>query len=234
MINRDMELLKVRGGTEEELYQKKYTIGVGISLGSKWFTAENIVGATRWALEHTRDVVVVYVADSIHAINLKVRKRISYEKALKLSMEMGNEILSEVEESIKRQLPAKYISRIKFSRWAGLLDEKYIAKKDFLYEMYEKDVAFKNAIRNLVRNYVSKDKRSFSDGEIDYLGTYILEELPEVMCRVQIDGIACDAYAYPFDGELTKLVEKIQQGDVFPEIKERILDTKPKVFLEVR
>lgn len=62
----------------------------------------------------------------------------------------------------------------------------------------------------------------------------VIEELPEVLARTPIKGMTFDAYAYPFDGELPELVERIQRGDIFPEIKESIMDTEPKVFLEVR
>jgi len=58
--------------------------------------------------------------------------------------------------------------------------------------------------------------------------------MPEVICRVPIKGYACDACVYPFDGELTQFVEQVQKGEIFPEIKANILDTEPKVFLEVR
>ena len=49
-----------------------------------------------------------------------------------------------------------------------------------------------------------------------------------------MNGVECDAYVYPFDGELVVLTEKIQRGELFPEIKKAIMDTNPKVFLEVR
>jgi len=46
-----MKLYKIRGGTEEELYKRNYNIGVGISLGNKWFSAENILGLVEWSLK---------------------------------------------------------------------------------------------------------------------------------------------------------------------------------------
>ena len=49
-----------------------------------------------------------------------------------------------------------------------------------------------------------------------------------------MNGVECDAFVYPFDGELAMFAEKIQRGELFPEIKKVIMDTKPKVFLEVR
>lgn len=63
---------------------------------------------------------------------------------------------------------------------------------------------------------------------------YILEELPEVISRVKIGGVVCDAYAYPFDGDLPEFVEQLQQKKIFPKIAGKLLDTQSKVFLEVR
>jgi hypothetical protein len=66
------------------------------------------------------------------------------------------------------------------------------------------------------------------------IGVSSFEEFTEVLCRVKIAGNECDAYAYPYSGLVTELVDNIQQGLIFPKIKEEIIDTKPKVFLEVR
>ena len=86
----------------------------------------------------------------------------------------------------------------------------------------------------ILRNYLKKESREYSDADIHKFGTYVIEELPEIICRVPIAGITYDAFVYPFDGEITRLVEKIQQGKIFPEIKKNVMDTEPKVFLEVR
>ena len=79
-----MKLYKVRSGEERLVYNKSYNIGVGISLGNKWFSVENILGLIEWSLKYTKDFVIVYVADSIHAINIEVRNRKSQQRHLKL------------------------------------------------------------------------------------------------------------------------------------------------------
>lgn len=38
-----MKLYTVRGGNKKAVYDKAYTIGVGISLGNKWFSPQNIL-----------------------------------------------------------------------------------------------------------------------------------------------------------------------------------------------
>ncbi|OHA88878.1 MAG: hypothetical protein A3C70_01680 [Candidatus Zambryskibacteria bacterium RIFCSPHIGHO2_02_FULL_43_14] len=65
-----MKLHKIRTGNREDLEDKKYTLSIGVSLGNKWFTIENIIDLIRWSLPRTKYDLVVYVGDSIHAINL--------------------------------------------------------------------------------------------------------------------------------------------------------------------
>lgn len=229
-----MQLQNIRGGNRQELQDRQYQIGVGISLGNKWFSVENITELIKWSLQYTKDKVIVYVADSIHAINLEVRKDISKEKAEILADEMGTKILKEVEEKLREILSYDDFNKIIFVKWRELVDIKYYKKVSYLAEKYIQDNNFRNSIENIVKSFTSKEVRRFREQEIHRLGDYIIQELPECLCRVQMAGYDCDAYTYPFDGELPEFIEKIQNGKIFPEIKENIIDTKLKVFLAVR
>lgn len=229
-----MKLYKIRGGSIADLERRKYNIGIGISLGNRWFTTENTVGLIRWSLLHTRDWVVVYIADSIHAINIEVRNKISFEEASQIADNEGRKLLSGIQEGVKKMFTPEEQRRIHFAKWSDFENEDYRRKKDYLYSLYEKDESFKSYIHAIVKDFVSKGKRSFSDKEINRLGTYILEELPELICRVPIKSMVYDANAYPFDSKVTELAEDIQLGNIFPEVRKNILDTEPKVFLEVR
>ena len=229
-----MELHLIRGGNKVDLEAKKYNIGVGISLGSKWFTVENILELIAWSLKYTKESVVVYVADSIHAINIEVRKSISHEKALAISNNMGDEILESVKNAADAKFSSLDTSRITYSKWQALVDDSYRKNIHFLYDFYSKDKNFKDALMSITRNYTQKDPRSFTEAQLERLNSYLIEEFPELIKRVSINNIKYDAYVYPFDGDLVRLVEEIQNGHMFPEIKQHVLDTEPKVFLEVR
>jgi tRNA-dependent cyclodipeptide synthase len=229
-----MELHKIRGGNIIDLENKQYNIGVGISLGNKWFTIDNITEEIGWALQNTKDFVLVYVADSIHAINLEVRKRISKERAMRLALDQGSMILLDVKNQVEKIFSKDDTNRIYYANWNNLLDESYKKKLEYLYSFYLKNEEFKKRIHELVIEYVSREERKFDDEEINKLGTYIIEELPEILCRVSFRDLIIDAYMYPSDGDLPRFVEDIQFGRIFPEIKENIIDTEPKVFLEVR
>lgn len=229
-----MQLYNIRGGDKKDLENKKYTIGVGISLGNKWFTVENIMELIKWALDYSKDNVIIYVADSIHAINIEVRNQISFQKALLKANNLGDRLIQEVKERAEKELLPQEIERLVYLKWDQIINEKFREKITYLNDLYKKNKEFKHAIHSIIMNHVSREKRSFSGVDIDRFGQYIIEELPEILTRVEMGNTICDAYAYPHDGELPKFVEQLQKGEIFPEIKENIMDTEPKVFLEVR
>lgn len=229
-----MRLYKVRGGTMEKLTNKEYTIGVGISLGNKWFTVENTFELIKWCFQYSKDKIIVYVADSIHSINLEVRNKINYEKALKKADEQGTKTLNEIKSKIEESLSKEEQDKIVYLKWEELRDINYQNKVDYLMSLYNKENHFQNKIHSIVENFTSKEEREFSKKEIHRLGEYIIEELPEIINRVVMKGIRCDAFAYPYDGELAEFAEQLQNGEIFPEIKGKIMDTESKVFLEVR
>ena len=229
-----MRLYKIRGGSEESLFRKDYNIGIGISLGNKWFFAENIVGLVEWSLEYTKDFVVVYVADSIHAINIEVRNQKSSEKARKTALRLGDKILEEVKVLAKSKLTPDQFSKLHFAKWEELFTPAYQEKLDFLNKKYNTDSEFKRTIIELVDGFTSNESRVFSDEDKVKLGSYVVAEFPEILGRTPISGLVFDAFVYPYDGKLPELVESIQKGDLFPDVREKVMDTEPKVLLVVR
>lgn len=229
-----MELLSIRGGNRTSLENREYNICVGISLGNKWFTAGRIVDLIEWSLEYTKDCVVICPADDIHAINLKVRSRKSTSKSFELARKMSADLIASVKEEVDDRLSEEQKTKIIYAGWSDVADEQYQKKVRYLYKKYEEDSDFRTEILNIVREATSKERQEFSEESINILGTYVLEELPEVIARVPIKGVVCDAYVYPFDSSVTEFVEHIQKGDRFRDVRREIMDTESKVFLEVR
>ena len=229
-----MQLHQIQGADEKDLNRKKFNIGIGISLGNKWFTPENVLELTKWCLQYTKDHVIVYVADSIHAVNLEVRNRMTPERAARVADQKGDQILKEVKEHIDKNLDSEGLKKIYYAKWKDIVDESYVSKTKFLYSLYESAGQFQDKIHDLIKGFVSKEDRQFSEDEIHRLGTYLIEEMPEVLARVPIKNLGCDASAYPFDGPLPIFLENIQKGIVFPEIREKVMDTEPKILLVVR
>jgi len=229
-----MELYKTRGCNKNDIELKKYNLGVAISLGNKWFTSENIIELITWALPHTREYVVVYVADSIHGINLSVRNKLSDKHAEEVAIRYGEDLMQKIKEKVKVTFNKEEQSKIVYAKWNDIADAKYKEKVKYLYTLYNSNSEFRNYIENFIKEWISKEKRAFTENQINTFGKYIIEEIPELMIQVPASGIMFEAYIYPHESKLTQFVEKLQNGEIFPEIKENILDDKPKIFLEVR
>lgn len=229
-----MELRSIRGGSKEALRNKEYNIGVGISLGNKWFSSENILKLIEWSLEHTKEYVVVYVADTIHAINIEIRNKRSPESARRKALRMGEEVIKEIQDLCKNKFSKEDLLKLYFNRWDDFLTQSFKEKVEYLKNKYETDNSFSDAIHAIVKGYTQGESRNFSEQDIHRLGDYIIEELPEIVTQTPASGTRFEAYAYPFDGPLPEFVEKIQKGEIFLDIKEEMLDSGTKVFLEVR
>ncbi len=229
-----MQLYKIRSGNISVLKNKGYLICVGISLGNKWFTPENILSLIQWSLKNSLGNVVVCPADDIHAINIQVRRRVSTVKAQEIAQKMSKELMDKVKQMVEAKLSFEEGSRVVYANWSDLQTEDYRDKVRFMYDLYENNLDFKREIVSLVEGHTSQEERNYRPEDLDKFATYLLEEFPEVAGIVPIKGVFCDAYVYPRDGEMTQFVEEIQKGKKFPEIKEFIIGSKPKTFLEVR
>ena len=76
------KIVLVRGGSLNNVLSKKYNILLAISLGNKWFTKENLKEYVKWALANTKERVLIWVADKIHAVNYEVKDKRSQEASL--------------------------------------------------------------------------------------------------------------------------------------------------------
>nr|7QB8_A Chain A, Cyclodipeptide synthase [Parcubacteria bacterium RAAC4_OD1_1] len=229
-----MELHQIRGCHKNDIELKKYNIGVAISLGNKWFSIDNIEKLVKWSLLHTKEYVIIYIADSIHGINLSVRNKLSDSHAEEVAIRYGRNLFIKIKERVSLSFSQDEQAKIIYATWSDIADSKYKEKVKYLYNLYDKNINFKNYIENFVKEWVSKEKRTFNNNEINKFGRYILEELPELMVQVKARGVLFEAYVYPYKTRITEFVGLLQKGEIFPEIKTNILDNHPKIFLEVR
>jgi tRNA-dependent cyclodipeptide synthase len=218
-----VELLKTYGGSAEDLLSKQYNISVGCSLSNKWFTPENVRELTAWAIQHTKERVCIYVADSIHAINIEARGHKTRAAAQRQAKEMGRQFLQDARAAVA-QLPD--VGRVDFSDWSQLETPNYRSDVQFLYDRFDQDDRFRETLVGIVEGFVAKESRQFRDDTKRLMATYILEELPVCLNPSTFFGHEYGAWIYPQDSELSKLMFAIQDGTVFPEIAQRIVRQK--------
>ncbi|MBT4174397.1 tRNA-dependent cyclodipeptide synthase, partial [archaeon] len=90
--------------TKEEVESKKYNVWIGISLGNKLFTSENIKEYILWALDNTKEDVLVVIGDGLHAINLEVLDGLQRIAAVRKAIRIGDKKQEEI-DSILKELP---------------------------------------------------------------------------------------------------------------------------------
>src|SRR3989338_6336789 len=155
--------------TEQEIQSKKFNIFIGISLGSKYFIKDTIKKYILWALENTKDDVLVLIADKNHAINYEVLKGYSSERALQVALKKGLEI----EESVKkivRGLPKEKHHLIKICKWEDARKSSYYQDKMkiFLNEIQENS-KFHNFIIKIVQENLGGKAENLNLEQLDKL-----------------------------------------------------------------
>jgi len=219
---------KIIGTTEQEIKEKEFNIFIPISLGNKWFTKENIRDYIVWALENTKDDVLVLVADGLHAINIEVRNKYSPEKAMSRALRIGDEKINAIKKVVN-SLPKKeqrYHTRV--IRWKDVnTTTHYKTIRDIIYEEYEKNPDFKKVIFNITKKNINKPGgRTFYPEEIEKLSKYVLDELPFLLKGIKYLTTTYNLHLYPYDTLLNNFADKIQKGNLFQEFYEKI--GKPK------
>jgi len=224
---------KIRKAPREEIISKKHNIYLGISLGNKWFTKENMREYLHWAIKYTKKRVAFLVADTLHAINYEVRNNEKPAKARKRALKKGDEMISEIKELIQ-ELPPKKQKLIDIVRW-DFIDgsEEHTKIKGILYSEFKHDKEFKEKILEIVRMAVKCEKKDFTDYQLVSLARYILEELPELFNGFTYNNTYYDLYIYPDDSLLTQFTEQLQQKQIFPELHRKI-KIKNNIFVELK
>jgi len=228
-----MKIGVIRGATEKEVKSKKFNLYIGISLGNKWFTKENIKENILWCLKHTKDKLAILIADTLHAINYEVRNKEKSTKAFKRAIKEGDKYEKIVKEIIS-EIPQSKQDKIEILKWEDVKKDSYNKKFiPFFFEEFSKNKEFREEIIRLVKGFTKKDPQNFNQEEINKLCEYVLLELPELLHGFDYKGTHYNCYTYPFDSPLTRMVEKIQKKVLFPYFYDKI-GIQKNVFVELK
>src|SRR3989344_7486178 len=83
----------VRGVKEEEVFNKRFNLYMGISLNNKWFTKEHISKYILWGLKNTKERFGIVVADTLQVTNYRVRSKYARKIAVKKALEEGDKFV---------------------------------------------------------------------------------------------------------------------------------------------
>lgn len=210
-----LKVLGVRGGRIEEILAKKINVFIGISLGNKWFSRENLREYILWALKYSNEKVLIWVADKIHAVNYEIKDRQKPGNALKRAIKEGDKRITLINEIIS-ELPPREQQKVEIIRCKDLeVLEFHKKRRAFFYKKFKEDEKFKDEIFKIVKSTITL---KFEDNELERLSEYVLDELPEIMGAFEYSGVEYSVHPYPVDTKISQFTEKVQNKEIFPEI----------------
>jgi len=214
--------------TERDIQSKKFNIFVGISLGNKYFSKENIKKYILWALENTKETVLFLIADQNHAINYEVFNSYNREKALQLASRRGDKVELTIKKIIE-SLPPEKRSLIKVARWEEARESQYYKEKIkiFLNEFQENN-EFHDFIIKIVQENLGLKTKNINVLKLEKLSLYVLDELPILLNGVEFQSKIYDLHPYPGLSRLDDLLMSLQSGTLFPQLAAK-LEIKHKI-----
>lgn len=222
-----MKITAYLNTTEEEVFAKKFNIIIGISLGNKYFTRENVRDYLLWAIENTNERVAVLIPDKIHTVNYEVRSGYKNGKAFKRSVQEGEKVAVMV-RNILSEFPPEKQAMVDILKWEEIETDEHKKKVAVLHDAYKNNPKFKNTILEIVKEYINSDR--FSEADYDKLATYPIKELPILVAGIEYNGREYSLLPYPGLSLIDNLKIGLQEGKLFPEIAEK-LEIKNKLRL---
>lgn len=214
---------------KKEVESKSFNIWIGISLGNKYFTKENIKKYILWALENTKDDIAVLIGDKIHAINYEIRNNYTRERALQVALRKGQEIKQAVSK-IVNQLPKDKQDKVHILSWKDIEnneDYKYF-RNEILKEFKNNPTFHKRIIAISKENTVFK----FTEEEFEKLSSYVLSELPLFVNGLRFKRKIYNLIPYPGIGKIDLLTMDLLKGKSFPELTKRLKIKHKTAILE--
>ncbi len=223
---------KCLNSTEKEIRNKKYNIFLGISLGNKYFTKENLREYLLWALKNTKEKVAILIVDKIHAINYEIRRGYSKDRALSVALRHGEETRKMVREIINT-LSKEMQNKIEVVKWQVVeQNTAYKKSEKIIKDAFQKNTDFHDAIIEVVKENVDPNIVNIKEQDYEKLANYIISELPVLISGFKFQGIIFNLSPYPGFCKVDNLVIEIQKGKKFSNISEDLGIINKRVIVE--
>lgn len=237
-----MRIERVLGASKSDVLAKKYNIWIGTSLGNKYFTQEHIKAYILWALEYTREDVLIVIPDRIHAINLEVLDGYTKLRAFRVAMRKANEKEIEINHILNDLSPTER-SRVHVARWNEVTGSKYHAyRTEIIFDAFAQKGAFYDFILSIVKANYKNSPHTLTQARLEKLATYVLYEIPLFLNGVKHGvyraatpakgGKKYDLITYPGLNAFDTLLIGLQEGTLFPELAQKLKITEKIVIVE--
>lgn len=231
-----MNIEKIFNITKKDIEAKKLNIFVPICVGNKFFLdgvtpTETISNYINWALQHTKEKIIILIVDKIQITNWIIRNsKISYEQNMRRLMRKGLQIKEKFQELLKK-LPKEEQKKIEIIRWEDYCENDTFCNKTtkIIYKEFKNNKEFRKNVLESVKASITD--RTFDEESYVTLCNYVLDEFSLVYHGAELKGIHYNLYVYPYTDEVLEFIEKIKKGQQFPELSKKLNNKKTAVIL---
>lgn len=215
-----------------DIEDKKLNYWIGISLGNRYFSKENIQKYTEWAVSNTKDSVLILIADWIYSINLEILDGRNKQSALRKAMSLGETKITEINEIVSAFTPEK-INKIKIARWNDVKNSRsHRDRVKIIFEEFNKKTNFHNRVIEIIENHFKNSPKDLIQKDLEGLAGYILNEIPVFLDGIHLFDNTYDAVLYPNIGLVDFLIKDLQEGLVFSELTKKLKIKTPAKIIE--
>ncbi len=218
-----MIINKCLGVPKKEIEDGKHNVWIGVSLGNKWFTKENLKKLIDFSLLYTKESLFICVPGRLHATNLRYFDNLSRADSLKKAFELGDNKLLEVQDIVSN-LDDKDKSKIILGNYDDVLTPKFVKQREVLMREFAEKGEFYNSVIEISNEMIESRGRTQSNERSESVSLYILQELPLFLDGVVKIGteIVYTAIFYPGLGKLDYLVADILNNNSFKNLREKL------------
>lgn len=212
----------IKGVELSEITGRKHNLWIGISLSNKFFTKENIKTLIQFALENTKEKVLVWIPGRMHATNYYI-DRISRADALKRAFEDEDRCKQMVQDILK-EFPQKEVEKVAVVNYEDTCTPKHIKQKETLLREFSNRGQFYDDVIEVVSEIIKSRGRTYSKERAEALSLYVISELPMFVDGVQVNGspTTYTVIPYPGFGKIDDLEMAIIKGSKYPELTKKL------------
>lgn len=213
----------VLGIPTDEILARQHNLWVGVS-DSSWFLAPgHLEQIVRWALEHTRQELLIWIPGRMYAVNAYHLDKMSRARALREGYATEDRFRTRV-ETILATYTSEERSHVQIVGYDDLLTSTVIRRRSILYRTFSEEGEFYSRVMEVVEDYLVSRQRTVSKTRMEAVAVYQLQELPIFISPVRtIDAdTAYVAEIYPGLGKFDYLVRDLVEGNVFPDLTQKL------------
>ena len=221
-----MKIKELLGISKKDILNKSHNIVIPICLGNKFFTenfypTNNLKEYIRFALDNTKEKVLIVIIDKIQDTNIFVRMNNKTELgastlALKHGLKIKENLIIFLQKEFEKCNNVEIINYLDYEN--SNFDSLKIT--NLVYKFFKNNKDFQNKVLDSVKNSV-KD-RKFSKDQYFKLCDYVLDEFAICFNSINFNRVNYDLFLYPDVDEVLLLIESIKQKKKFLKLKNQI------------